>query len=303
MIINYVPEHFELEEEGLANQVLVAVRYTGDKSSTTSGQINRSAAWPGFSAFQGASPDSDANHGPAQGGLVPDWTADNVEDRTIEALESNPDFEVLYSPKDIAEAMLESNYLDPNVFGQGFDPDLRERVFDELGLEDVGVRQEAEYREQLREIADVDADEAEVREETRDDSRVTEYRQEHTRDELRGAARILEKDDDDVGKIELAEWLADHDREAVRFAFEGKSEAARDVAGLSDGPSEPEPEPLTADDAVEMYEYDELKAVVKAVREGTGEFSLRGNDINDMASFLVEDKGLTEAEIDAHLTE
>lgn len=302
MIINYAEENIELEEEGRCNLVLIAARYTGNKSSVSPTKYNRQAAWPTRSPFQGGpeDPDGDGRRpGPAQGALVPDWTDEQTENRTVQALESDPDIEVLYRPEEIARAMLEANYLDPNVFGRGFDAELRDRVFDAIGLEDVGVRNEAEYRKQLREIAGVDVDEEEIQAETRDDSRVTEYRQEHTRSELVEAARILGKDDPEVGMIELATWLADQDPEAVRFAFEGKTQAARDVQAGGDTVAA---DPLTAAEAEEQYDFDELKAVVKAVREGTGEFSLRGVDADDMAAFLVEDKGLTEDEIDGHLT-
>lgn len=303
MIINYAEENIRLEEEGHCNLVLVAARYTGRKSSTTPTKYNRQAAWPSRSAFQGGPEDPDGDGrlpGPAQGALVPDWTGEDTENRTVEALESDPDIEVLYRPEAIAHAMLEANYLDPNVFGQGFDPDLRDRVFDALGLRDVGVRNEAEYRKQLREIAGLDADADEIQAETRDDSRVTDYRSAHTRAELVDAASILGKDDpEDAGKIELATWLADQDPQAVRFAFEGKAQAARD-AQAGDDPTESDP--LTVEDLVDAYDPEEIKDVVKAVREGTGEFSLRGASTEDMAAFLVEAKGLTEDEIDGHLT-
>lgn len=301
MIINYSEENLELEEEGHCNLVLVAARYVGDKSSTTPAKYNRQAAWPSRSAFQGGPEDPDGDGrlpGPAQGALVPDWTDENTENRTVEALESDPDVEVLYRPEEIAHAMLEANYLDPNVFGQGFDPEVRDRVFDTLGIDDVGVRNEAEYRRQLREIAGIEDEEAEVRAETRDDSRVNDYRRDHTRQELIDAARVLGKDEPHVGKIELATWLADQDAEAVRFALEGKEQAAKDTNAGADSS---DVEDFTVDDAIEGYESDELKSVVKAVREGTGEFSLKGASTEEMATFLVEAKDLTEDEIDAHL--
>lgn len=304
MIINYVEENVELEEQGHCNLILIGARYTGDNSSTTPNKYNRQAAWPSRSAFQGGpeKEHGDGRHpGPAQGALIPDWTDENTENRTVEALESDPDIEVLYRPSEIALAMLEANYLDPNVFGQGFDPELRDRVFDHIGLTDVGVRNEAEYRKQLREIAGIDADAEEIQAETRDDSRVNDYRREYRRSELVEAAQILGMEDaEGSGIIELATWLADQDVQAVRFAFEGKAQAARDrLAGDEDAA---ESEPLTVDEAVEQYESEELKAVVKAVREGTGEFSLRGVDAEEMAEFLVEAKGLSEDEIDGHLT-
>lgn len=304
MIINYEPQHVELEEEGQCNLVLVAIRYTGPRSSIAVDRFREEAAWPGGSPLQAGPKEGDGDErlpGPAQGALVPDWTDDETEDRTVTVLEAHPDIEVLYTPESIAQAMLEANYLDPNVFGQGFDGDLRDRVFEHLGLQDVGVRNEAEYRAQLREIAGIEADDEAIKDESRDDARVTEYRQEYTRQELITAAAILGNEDaEELGKIELATYLADQPRQAVRFAFEGKAGAAQDALGGDDVTVD---DPLTAEDLVEAYDPDEIKNVVKAVRQGTGEFSLRGASTEDMAAFLVEDKELTEDEIDAHLME
>lgn len=318
MIINYVREQdpdrtiFESEERGYVSLVLVAVRYVGDQSSVSPTQMINDAAWPHRSAFQGGPKDPDGSGrlpGPPKGALIADWVDESGENRTIEAIESNSDFEVIYRPERIARAMLEANYLDPKVFNpgaSGFNPQLRERVFDQLGLTGGGaIYDEAEYRAQLREIAGVEADADQIRAETRDDSRVTEYRQTHDRDTLVDAATILGMDRDDAegkGKIELATWLADHDAQAARFALEGKTQAARDVLE-GDAPDPADADPLTAADVVAQYEYDEIKTVVKAAREGTGEFSLRGADVDSMAEFLVDQKGLTEDGIDAHLTE
>ena len=300
MIINYEPQHIDLEEQGQCNLVLIAARYAGPRSSIAVGQYRQDAAWPGASPFQSSGDRDDPEPGPAQGALIPDWTDEDTDNRTVETLEADPDIEVFYRPEDIAREMLTGNYLDPNVFGRGFNADLRDRVFDALGLEDVGVRNEAEYRAQLREIAGIDADAEERRAETRDDSRVSEYRREHARPDLINAASILGHEDaNGAGRIELATWLADQDAEAVRFALAGKVEAARDVLAGDDPADTSE---FTAADAEAMYDFDELKAVVKTVREGTGEFSLSGASTASMAAFLVEDKGLGEAEIDAHLT-
>jgi len=188
MIINYEPQHIDLEEQGQCNLVLIAARYTGPRSSIAAGQYRQDAAWPGASPFQSSGDRDDPEPGPAQGALIPDWTDEDTENRTVETLEADPDIEVFYRPEDIAREMLTGNYLDPNVFGRGFNADLRDRVFDALGLEDVGVRNEAEYRAQLREIAGIDADAEERRAETRDDSRVSEYRREYARPDLISAA-------------------------------------------------------------------------------------------------------------------
>lgn len=305
MIINYLEDHLELEEKGHINQVLVAVRYTGPKSSLPASKFNRPAAWPAFSPLQGGPKKSDGSREPGspQAALVPDWTDEDTENRGVEALESDPDIEVYYSREEIAKCMLDSNYLDPNVFGRGFDAEVRDFVFDKLGLEDVGVRNESEYRAQLREIAGVEGPGEGDNPEVIDDARATEYRQEHTRAELKTAATILGKEQTEVGKIDLADWLAEQDAAAVRFAFEGKPGAAREAAGLAAGDDDQPASAYTPADVIDDYEHEEIKTVVKKVREGAGEISLRGASNEDMAAFLVERKELSEDEIDAHLTE
>lgn len=307
MSIHVEPQHLELEAEGRCNLVLIAVRYTGDRSSVPAHRWRRDAAWPGHSAFQALGDDDNRQPGPPQFALIPDWTDEDTENRTVEAFEASDDMAVYYTPEAIAEAMLEVNSLPENAFDRGYDDRVREKVFDHLGISYEGT-DELRFRETLREIAGVDADDDTVQAEARDDSLVSQYRREHTRGELVEAAAILGFEDDHEydasgrGRIELATWLADQDREAVRFAFEGKPQAARDAnAGVDVDASDVEP--FDVGKAVETYEPEELKTVVKAVREGTGEFSLRGAGAESMAEFLVEAKGLSEDEIDAHLTE
>lgn len=306
MSIHVHPQHVELEEEGRCNLVLVAVRYTGKKSSVPAHRYRTGAAWPGHAAFQAIGDDGDRKPGPWQFALIPDWTDEDIENRTVEALESDDDMEVAYTPETIATAMLEKNYLPENAFARGYDDTVRDRVFDLLGIQYEGT-DEVRFREILREIAGIEAADEELQAETRDDSRVSEYRREHTRPELIDAARILGyeadtgRDPDHEGRIALATWLADQDREAVRFAFEGKAQAARDT-NAGDEVDPDDVEPFTPASAVDTYDPEELKDVVKSVREGTGEFNLRNATATGMAEFLVEAKGLTEDEIDAHLT-
>lgn len=293
---------FDAAEEGLCNLVLVAVRYVGRRSAVPAHDKRREAGWPGHAAFQAYGDDDDRRPGSPQFAILPDWFDPDVEeDRTVEAFEADEKFEVYYDQRSIAEALLERNYLPPNVFSRGYDDQVRDVVFDQL---DVGYEgtDEATFREELREIAGLEADEEALAEETRDDARVSEYRQAHPRSELATAARILgfddesESDADRSGIIELSMWLADQDAEAVRFAFDGKVEAARDANA---GEDVEVVEPFTPARAVETYGPDELKDAVKAVRESPSEFSLSGATAASMAEWLVDGQGLSEADIDA----
>lgn len=310
MIINY-PDTvendktiFDVEEEGRCNIVLIAVRYTGPRSSVPAARYQTDAGWPGHSPLQAR--ENGELPGPPQGALIPDWIHPDAPDsnRTVEVLEADEDVEVFYTRRDIARAMLETNYLDPQVFGRGYNDDVREKVLGFLGIDYEGT-DERVFREELREVAGIEVDEEKVRAEARDTARVTDYRRNYPRDDLVDAARILGFEDEEgldpaaAGRIQLATFLADQDREAVRFAFEGKADAARATnAGEAPDPGDE----WDAEAAVDVYDFDELKAVVKSVREGPGEFSLRGVSNEDMAAFLVETKGLSEAEIDGHLT-
>lgn len=299
MTINYEEQHFDVEEEGRCNLVLVAVRYTGSRSSVPAHKYRTEAAWPGHSPFQTLGDDGNRRPGAPQLALLPDWTDEETENRTVESFESDPNMEVYYRPEEIAKALLEKNYLDPNVFGRGYDDRVRQRVFDQLGISYEGT-DESTFRAELREIAGIEADEQEVKAEARDDQRVSEYRSEHPRSDLVDAARILGYEDPDAaGKIELATWLADQDPEAVRYAFDGQTQAARDTNAGEDVEVE---DPLTAEDVLDTYEKDELKDVVKSVREGPGEISLRSG-AEGLAEWLVDTKGLTEDQIDAALME
>lgn len=225
MPIHYLEENRELEEKGKVELTLVGLRYVGDKSSKSVSQYQRQASWPGNSPLQGG-PINDKggrDPGPIQFGEVPDWTDDDVEDRTLVALENDPDVEVIYDPEELARALLERNYLPPDVFDRGYNLESRERVFEKLDLEDVGSRNVPGYREQLREIAGID-DSEDNDSAARDDSRVTEYKQDYTRPELMRTANELGKDGVNIGKTDLAEWLADQDAADVEETLDEVTE-------------------------------------------------------------------------------
>jgi len=249
----------ELEQEGKVETELVAVRYTGLKSSVPPDNLRDQGGWNGTSAFQGGSVkerDEDGRvverePGPWQLGVVPDILGEDVEGGALHGIENNPDFEVAYSAEKIARALLEMNYLPPTVFGgegKSYKPELREKLFEKLDAQDdvewtdEGVAPDATgaYREQLAEIAGIEPeDDSEIV----DKSRVQEYLDNYTRGALMSAASTLEKSGDiNTGKRELAEWLAERDARAVEYALNGEDDEARRVAGLKEDKSQEDTE-------------------------------------------------------------
>jgi hypothetical protein len=255
-MFHYEDYTLELEQEDRVETALIGVHYTGTKSSVSPNQLRQQAGWPGTQPLQGGSPvERDAEGrvierepGPIQIALNPDWIGDGVEGGTLTGVEANPDFEVIYDPARLAEAMLEANYLPTDIFGSPPDQEperratpefeVRQAVFDALGLEDVGSGpgSHEEYREQLAEIAGVDLtgeDDSPV-----DDARAQEYIDEHTRSDLADAVEILhpEVDPDLTGKLELTEWLAKQPAGDVRAALEGDvTEVERESEGEGEG--------------------------------------------------------------------
>jgi len=227
----------EQEEEGLCNLEVVGVRYTGTSSTQPVQDLRENSAWPGASAFQGGPikrwvndqgdelTTDDVDHvrnvdrvlerepGPMQIGLIPDWTDEDVENRTLDYIESSGSFEVVYDPEEIKRAISERGFLPVDVFGRRFEDTKRERVFGKLGIEDRGVvtsrDEEGKYREQL-----VDEDD----EETEDVGFESELRSKYARTELSKAAGEFdyEGNRNKASKQDFAEFLSQFDRDEVR---------------------------------------------------------------------------------------
>lgn len=231
-MIHTHPQNHEYEERGEASLELVAVRYTGPQSSTSFQNLGREASWMGTGLFQGgpATKWRDSNGdivdsrpgdrssakvverepGPWQLGLVPDWTDEDVTNQSVVKMENKDHLEVAYDKESIAEAVLEHNRLPRSVFSREFDDFVRARVFEKLDLEDIGVREEmnVKYREQLSEITGDDFTEEEQKQMEREDGFVQELQDDYPRSDLMSAASELGKDETNIGKSELAEWLA-----------------------------------------------------------------------------------------------
>lgn len=229
MGIHWLQQNFELEKDGKTSLTLIGIRYTGNRATKSVDVYRREAAWPGVAPLQGGAVQEDGSRepGPMQFGLVPDWTDEDVEDRTVIKLERDPDIEVVYDPASIAHALLQKNYLPPEVFDRGYEVDLREKVFDALGLKDVGARNVPGYREQLREIAGLEDDLKD--DAARDNSRVTELVKGYPRRDLLEAAEAFGFSESNAGLTDVAEFLADQDNALVEQAIDDPDSVDIDV--------------------------------------------------------------------------
>lgn len=132
-----------------------------------------------------------------------------MPDSGLSTLYGDTQIEVHHDPGEMATCLLDSNYLPEVVFGRKADPDLQDRVFDYFDLTHVGVGDEAEhtYRNQLREVADLEpaeeeADEVQTLAET--------YESEYKYSELQDMAKEAGIDDARQSKTDLAEYIATH---------------------------------------------------------------------------------------------
>ncbi|WP_434521284.1 hypothetical protein [Halorubrum sp. AS12] len=146
----------EFEEKDHAEVEFVGFRYTGDQSTKTDRDLRQRVGYNGPPKFQA---------GRVYLALLPTYLdSDHVENSNIgvHALEARNDFEVIYDAERLAEALLERNYLPPEAFYEGFDRWKRQKVMEKLNLDDAGrvfdKDDEEPYRDQLRAIAGVEAD-------------------------------------------------------------------------------------------------------------------------------------------------
>lgn len=127
-----------MEAAGEEELVLTVLTYNGTRSIW---RPPENQGWPGLGVMQKGAP---------MVVLLPDTR--------LGFWESHADVDVEYSPEAVASALVTENTLDDQVFGSGYDPDLRDRVFEHLGLDPA---YDADgYREQLIDIAGVDESDA-----------------------------------------------------------------------------------------------------------------------------------------------
>jgi len=185
---------------------LIALRYTGQHSSVaTRGALASQGRWPGTA--------------PLNAGI---WYFALVPDEGLAYLENRDDLDIVYADdrERFAEALLSKDRLPDNVFGRGADPELRDRVYEALGLEDPvdGGR----IPNQLRDIAGVNEEDAD---EGGDDGRAATLVNEYGRDELKAAVKEVREDADEFSLrgaevTEMAEFLAEQDNNEVHAALE-----------------------------------------------------------------------------------
>jgi len=232
-MIHAEQQTLDLDSEDRIETVVAGLRYVGNDATAAPQRPRDQGGWPGRAAFQGGDVVDrngegrviEREPGPIQIGVIPDLIDDDtVEGGTLPGLENLPDFEVIYDPAELAEALLETNYLPPSVFG-GLEtaPDytVREHVFEALDIPDrLGTAPAAEQdlREALAETAGVDVEE----EEPPDKGREQEYRDNYTRSQLYNAAETLGHDVEwaDATKSGMAELLAQDPPGEVREVLE-----------------------------------------------------------------------------------
>jgi len=232
-MIHVEDQTIDLEQDDRVETIVAGLRYTVRRSTVPPRQPRDQGGWPGRANFQGG-PVAERNDdgtvverepGPIQIGVIPDWIdGDTVEGGTLPGLENLPDFEVIYDPAELAESILNQNYLPPVVFGgpeTSPDYEARERVFNALDIPDkygTAPAAEQELREALAETAGMDVEE----EEPPDVSRQEEYKTEYTRSDLYHAAKDLGHDVEwaSASKTGLAELLAQESPADVRDALD-----------------------------------------------------------------------------------
>lgn len=217
----------DLEDEERINTTFIGLRYVGDRSTMPPDRPRQRGAWPGSAVFQCPSGD-DSDSAPLQLGIVPDTIGDGVDGGTVADLEALHDFEVVYDPAELAEAILQMNALPVAAFGgaqKSPEYNVRDRVYDRLGLDDKGrsaPEAEDELRAALADIAGIDEPETDDTMQRR--SREDELVDEHTRSTLLSVASELDVDIEggltSATKRDLAAALADHSPSAVREAID-----------------------------------------------------------------------------------
>jgi len=192
------------ESEGETTLELVAVRYTGSKTMFPVSAHLEGQGWPRAAPMSGGATAGD--NGPWYFALMPDEGLGYLENRN--------DLEVVYGDQRerFAGILLEQRRLPNNVFGRGANRNLQDRVFDTLGLKPE--MKAGPVRDQLRDLAGVEADDDADPEDETDKSLVETLVDGYARGELGEAAKALRSDADEFdlrensGKVARAEFIA-----------------------------------------------------------------------------------------------
>jgi len=198
--------HLDREQEGELTLELVAVRYTGDRSSFDVTSHLSSAGWPKATPLNGGTA---GEPGP--------WYMAFTPDHGLGTLENRNDLEVVYGDQQerFAGILLEQRRLPGNAFGRGADQRLRDRVFDVLGLGDPVSA--GPVKQQLQDLAGVDPTEDSKEDDTEDQSLVETLVDTYSRSELGDVAKALREDTEafdlraNAKKRDRAEFIAGFD--------------------------------------------------------------------------------------------
>lgn len=219
MPISTLPSAQEFEEKGHADVEFVGFRYIGDQSTKTDHDLRQRTGYNGPPKFQ-----RDRTYL----AVLPTWLdEEHVANSNIgvHAIEARSDFEVIYDPERLAEALLDRNYLPPDVFYEGFDRWKRRHVFDKLDLEDEGRIHEKDdeepFRDQLREIAGIELDDEEKVSQQRSDKYVKRF----SRDDASAVVKLLRRDADEIdlrtaGLTDMADYLTRFEPDVVEQAVD-----------------------------------------------------------------------------------
>jgi len=219
MPISTLPSAQEFAEKGHAEVEFVGFRYTGDQSTKTDHDVRSRTGYNGSPKFQRVQ---------TYLALLPTWLDETkIENSNIgvQAIEARNDFEVIYDAKRLAKALLERNYLPPDIFYEGFDRWKRQKVLEKLDLDDsgrvYGKDDEEPYRDQLREIAGIERDEEAAVSQQRSDGYVDRF----SRSDASEIVKVLRQDADEIdlrtaGLTDMAEYLTRFEPETVEQAVD-----------------------------------------------------------------------------------
>lgn len=205
----------EAEEEG-AELTLVALTYTGSRSTYYAESLRDQGGYPSLDGFQNYEDGTDDG----QTKLV------KIPSGKLGWWERHADFRVDYTPAAIAETLLKGNYLPAQLVTPGADTEIRDLLLDKLDIEPAA--DEESYREQLREVAGMDEEEDEKAddENAAERSRADHLQSEYDRSTLITVAGSFDDIDErleewDVEQTthakntELATYLAGKDNDTV----------------------------------------------------------------------------------------
>ncbi|UTF55989.1 hypothetical protein [Natronosalvus rutilus] len=238
----------ELAAEGHDELTLAALRYTGPRSIYNDEAMGRQGNFPSSAALSGGN-----------GGEPGPWKLAQIPSKNLGWFENHNNLEIAYDPETIAEAILEKNYLPSDVFGANFNPELRKRVFDHLGID--GPKMEASaYREELAEIAGVDDPGEEVTSFSGPDYDLT-------RSELQSVAGAFETDFNiaHAKNTDLEDFLREQDQQAVRSRID-QVQAGK------------EPDPYTGSDDADGDADSEADADADEEADGDGDSEAEDTD-------------------------